>query len=191
MEARVAEPSDKSGREAPTMACPVDNGEAVETPAARRTTLAARRTTLAARANGTSSAADNAGGAGKRHQQRGGQPRHRTLATQFGRRGGFRAYPASCVASARLQSCCSARSGRMPAYALTSDSPVDNAGGAANGASIALLPHNSAAAAGFAHIQPVVWRQRVRFLSLIHISEPTRRTPISYAVFCLKKKKKK
>ena len=31
--------------------------------------------------------------------------------------------------------------------------------------------------------QPEVW------LSLIHISEPTRRTPISYAVFCLKKKK--
>src|SRR5665647_1083809 len=30
-----------------------------------------------------------------------------------------------------------------------------------------------------------------RRLSLIHISEPTRRTPISYAVFCLKKKKKK
>src|SRR5665647_200620 len=30
-----------------------------------------------------------------------------------------------------------------------------------------------------------------RHLSLIHISEPTRRTPISYAVFCLKKKKKK
>src|SRR5664279_4019053 len=29
------------------------------------------------------------------------------------------------------------------------------------------------------------------YLSLIHISEPTRRTPISYAVFCLKKKKKK
>ena len=28
-------------------------------------------------------------------------------------------------------------------------------------------------------------------LSLIHISEPTRRTPISYAVFCLKKKKQK
>ena len=28
-------------------------------------------------------------------------------------------------------------------------------------------------------------------LSLIHISEPTRRTPISYAVFCLKKKKLK
>src|SRR5680860_1694007 len=27
-------------------------------------------------------------------------------------------------------------------------------------------------------------------LSLIHISEPTRRTPISYAVFCLKKHKK-
>src|SRR5665647_1684202 len=28
----------------------------------------------------------------------------------------------------------------------------------------------------------------ILFLSLIHISEPTRRTPISYAVFCLKKK---
>eukprot|EP01016_Furgasonia_blochmanni_P034418 TRINITY_DN3716_c0_g1_i13.p1 TRINITY_DN3716_c0_g1~~TRINITY_DN3716_c0_g1_i13.p1 ORF type:complete len:161 (+),score=9.86 TRINITY_DN3716_c0_g1_i13:208-690(+) len=27
-----------------------------------------------------------------------------------------------------------------------------------------------------------------QLLSLIHISEPTRRTPISYAVFCLKKK---
>ena len=32
--------------------------------------------------------------------------------------------------------------------------------------------------------------QNELFLSLIHISEPTRRTPISYAVFCLKKKKK-
>src|SRR5665647_2981555 len=31
----------------------------------------------------------------------------------------------------------------------------------------------------------------VQYLSLIHISEPTRRTPISYAVFCLKKKNKK
>eukprot|EP01016_Furgasonia_blochmanni_P006985 TRINITY_DN12804_c0_g1_i1.p1 TRINITY_DN12804_c0_g1~~TRINITY_DN12804_c0_g1_i1.p1 ORF type:complete len:108 (-),score=20.09 TRINITY_DN12804_c0_g1_i1:28-351(-) len=30
---------------------------------------------------------------------------------------------------------------------------------------------------------------RLQRLSLIHISEPTRRTPISYAVFCLKKKK--
>ena len=29
---------------------------------------------------------------------------------------------------------------------------------------------------------------RALYLSLIHISEPTRRTPISYAVFCLKKK---
>src|SRR5665647_3612532 len=29
----------------------------------------------------------------------------------------------------------------------------------------------------------------VYILALIHISEPTRRTPISYAVFCLKKKK--
>ena len=31
-------------------------------------------------------------------------------------------------------------------------------------------------------------RRRTPDLSLIHISEPTRRTPISYAVFCLKKK---
>eukprot|EP00658_Telonema_sp_P-2_P078145 TRINITY_DN7246_c0_g1_i1.p1 TRINITY_DN7246_c0_g1~~TRINITY_DN7246_c0_g1_i1.p1 ORF type:complete len:110 (+),score=25.17 TRINITY_DN7246_c0_g1_i1:41-370(+) len=31
----------------------------------------------------------------------------------------------------------------------------------------------------------------VFFLSLIHISEPTRLLSISYAVFCLKKKKKK
>src|SRR5664279_6662430 len=29
----------------------------------------------------------------------------------------------------------------------------------------------------------------VQLLSLIHISEPTRRTPISYAVFCLKKQR--
>ena len=32
---------------------------------------------------------------------------------------------------------------------------------------------------------------QTQVLSLIHISEPTRRTPISYAVFCLKKKNKK
>ena len=31
----------------------------------------------------------------------------------------------------------------------------------------------------------------VEYLSLIHISEPTRQAEISYAVFCLKKKKKK
>ena len=34
-------------------------------------------------------------------------------------------------------------------------------------------------------------RHHLKHLSLIHISEPTRRTPISYAVFCLKKKKTK
>ena len=33
-------------------------------------------------------------------------------------------------------------------------------------------------------------RERIH-LSLIHISEPTRQAEISYAVFCLKKKKKK
>src|SRR5665647_338495 len=36
----------------------------------------------------------------------------------------------------------------------------------------------------------VSYRSHRVWLSLIHISEPTRRTPISYAVFCLKKKKK-
>src|SRR5674476_1114608 len=36
-----------------------------------------------------------------------------------------------------------------------------------------------------------VWRQCDKYLSLIHISEPTRQAEISYAVFCLKKKKKK
>ena len=35
-----------------------------------------------------------------------------------------------------------------------------------------------------------VLRKMWNGLSLIHISEPTRRTPISYAVFCLKKKKR-
>ena len=34
-------------------------------------------------------------------------------------------------------------------------------------------------------------KEIVKYLSLIHISEPTRQAEISYAVFCLKKKKKK
>src|SRR5678810_1247231 len=33
-------------------------------------------------------------------------------------------------------------------------------------------------------------REAIRYVSLIHISEPTRQAEISYAVFCLKKKKK-
>ena len=37
----------------------------------------------------------------------------------------------------------------------------------------------------------IINQPELQVLSLIHISEPTRRTPISYAVFCLKKKKKK
>src|SRR5664279_5496466 len=41
------------------------------------------------------------------------------------------------------------------------------------------------------HPPAVAWQicQTFEDLSLIHISEPTRRTPISYAVFCLKTKK--
>ena len=34
------------------------------------------------------------------------------------------------------------------------------------------------------------WLYGLYSLSLIHISEPTRQAEISYAVFCLKKKKK-
>src|SRR5678810_546415 len=52
-------------------------------------------------------------------------------------------------------------------------------------------------------LQPLILAKRVdrressihnpddKYLSLIHISEPTRQAEISYAVFCLKKKKKK
>src|SRR5665647_107000 len=36
-------------------------------------------------------------------------------------------------------------------------------------------------------VRRVATDDQEQFLSLIHISEPTRRTPISYAVFCLKK----
>ena len=44
----------------------------------------------------------------------------------------------------------------------------------------------------YAHaLAEVIKKYKPEILSLIHISEPTRRTPISYAVFCLKKKKKK
>ena len=39
-----------------------------------------------------------------------------------------------------------------------------------------------------AALQKFVNQGQALNLSLIHISEPTRRTPISYAVFCLKKK---
>ena len=35
-----------------------------------------------------------------------------------------------------------------------------------------------------------IWKYSEEQLSLIHISEPTRQEAISYAVFCLKKKKK-
>ena len=38
-------------------------------------------------------------------------------------------------------------------------------------------------------VEPVVKDDVEIYLSLIHISEPTRQAEISYAVFCLKKKK--
>ena len=37
-------------------------------------------------------------------------------------------------------------------------------------------------------IESCTFQREETFLSRINISEPTRRTPISYAVFCLKKK---
>ena len=43
----------------------------------------------------------------------------------------------------------------------------------------------------FIRIKEFVSWLRSQILSLIHISEPTRLLSISYAVFCLKKKKKK
>ena len=42
-----------------------------------------------------------------------------------------------------------------------------------------------------AHVAKEPARKYYAILSLIHISEPTRQAEISYAVFCLKKKKKK
>ena len=42
--------------------------------------------------------------------------------------------------------------------------------------------------AGAAIIEAIEAKMKLIVLSLIHISEPTRRTPISYAVFCLKKR---
>ena len=42
-------------------------------------------------------------------------------------------------------------------------------------------------AISFAFPGPADYPAGIIGLSLIHISEPTRRTPISYAVFCLKK----
>ena len=54
----------------------------------------------------------------------------------------------------------------------------------------ALLPVSSASTQSDVR-EAIIKERRVELaLSLIHISEPTRRTPISYAVFCLKKKKK-
>ena len=43
---------------------------------------------------------------------------------------------------------------------------------------------------GFPHVPITTHQPNVYNLSLIHISEPTRLGMISYAVFCLKKKKK-
>src|SRR5665647_1268109 len=48
------------------------------------------------------------------------------------------------------------------------------------------LPPYNAMASGLS--ASITAGMTVVYLSLIHISEPTRRTPISYAVFCLKKR---
>src|SRR5674476_471272 len=62
--------------------------------------------------------------------------------------------------------------------------------------SVAVTHGRNLGGAGCAHGQAAGVRPPHRrgaghpFLSLIHISEPTRQAEISYAVFCLKKKKK-
>src|SRR5450756_2269116 len=55
---------------------------------------------------------------------------------------------------------------------------------------VLLLMANAGVVAATAGTAPDAWRRLVAYLSLIHISEPTRLGMISYAVFCLKKKKK-
>src|SRR5665647_2640745 len=50
-----------------------------------------------------------------------------------------------------------------------------------------MYSYDDADVAAGATITDYVGTDTVLTLSLIHISEPTRRTPISYAVFCLKK----
>src|SRR5664279_4626118 len=58
------------------------------------------------------------------------------------------------------------------------------------GLPVAVVPHYDNAEGGNHDTRfCYMGERRLRILSLIHISEPTRRTPISYAVFCLKKKK--
>src|SRR5680860_505723 len=51
------------------------------------------------------------------------------------------------------------------------------------------LFYSSSGSSSFSLPEVVLLAITILILSLIHISEPTRRTPISYAVFCLKKKK--
>eukprot|EP00658_Telonema_sp_P-2_P081959 TRINITY_DN8541_c0_g1_i3.p1 TRINITY_DN8541_c0_g1~~TRINITY_DN8541_c0_g1_i3.p1 ORF type:complete len:146 (+),score=25.79 TRINITY_DN8541_c0_g1_i3:96-533(+) len=53
------------------------------------------------------------------------------------------------------------------------------------GEQLLLILYNAHTSSHLTEITPAMW------LSLIHISEPTRLLSISYAVFCLKKKKKK
>src|SRR5660397_265219 len=51
--------------------------------------------------------------------------------------------------------------------------------------------HGESHGSGTETIRPCKYENEVKNLSLIHISEPTRLRRISYAVFCLKKKKKR
>src|SRR5678809_792847 len=52
-------------------------------------------------------------------------------------------------------------------------------------------PHSYIEFVAFLKVGFKIPYRTVQGLSLIHISEPTRQAEISYAVFCLKKKKKK
>src|SRR5664279_5899862 len=64
--------------------------------------------------------------------------------------------------------------------------PLDDVG---PGDLLVVFPGEVVPCDGRVEASPAVLDESVLTLSLIHISEPTRRTPISYAVFCLKKKK--
>src|SRR5678815_1477367 len=73
--------------------------------------------------------------------------------------------------------------------ALVSDGRVRLAGGSNGGVTSVSCRGTDTVASAEATRTKLSWsvRETVWFLSLIHISEPTRLLSISYAVFCLKK----
>ena len=74
--------------------------------------------------------------------------------------------------------------------ALTGFGPITLAAGRVSAAALILLVITQVYGDGLPRFQTANDRRIWLHLSLIHISEPTRQAEISYAVFCLKKKKK-